>query len=105
LADPVLGLSVFGAPFLFAQNTTTRSAETGAIRSAPTATGNAVLSSGQSAQSLAFPRASGLPIFSPTLVASGTVSNATAANFEQAVQNLQRASNLLSATGRFSFFV
>ena len=101
MADPVLGLSVFGTPFLFARNATSRSATavTDPLRSGAPATGNAVLSSGQSAGSLAFPGASGLPVFSPVLVESGTVSNATAANFEQAVQNLQRASNLLNATG------
>lgn len=100
MADPVLGVSVFGAPFLFAQNSTTAaiSAVTDPLRSGG-GNSNAVLSSGRSASSLAFPSSTGLPIFAPALIDSGTVSNATAANFEQAVQNLQCASNLLNATG------
>ncbi|MDD9902530.1 MAG: hypothetical protein OXT06_03085 [Rhodospirillaceae bacterium] len=103
MADPVLGLSVFGAPFLFAQNSTSRSASPNAVtdplRSGQASQSNAALTSGQNAASLAFPSSTGLPVFSSTLVNSGTVSNATAANFEQAIQNLQRASNLLTATG------
>ena len=96
-----MGLSVFGTSFLFAQNSTSRSttAVTDPLRSGQASNSNAALTSGRSAESLAFPSASGLPVFSPTLVNSGTVSNATAANFEQAIQNLQRASNLLNASG------
>ena len=87
-----MGLSVFGVPFLFAQNATSSTAsphaDTDPLRSGQASKGNAALTSGQSSASLAFSSSTGLLVFPPTSIYSGTVSNATAANFEQAIQNL-----------------
>lgn len=100
MADPVLGVSAFGVPFVFARDTAANRAN----ESAPVA-GDALTAATQSPESLAFPTATGLPIFAPTLVERGTVSSATAADFDRAIQSLQRASNLLTVNSRFAVTV